>query len=87
MQISPKDSFEIAFNAACGLLEAGDLPAAEQQLQLALRVGELVLQCLLGNYAIEWVCTWRAESSSCSWRCAWVSWHLALACSQTFQRA
>lgn len=40
LQISPKDSFEIAFNAACGLLEAGDLPAAEQQLQLALRVGE-----------------------------------------------
>lgn len=39
-QISAKDSFEIAFNAACGLLEAGDLPAAEQQLQLAVRVGE-----------------------------------------------
>ncbi|KAI7836263.1 hypothetical protein COHA_009853 [Chlorella ohadii] len=43
VQISPKDSFEIAFNAACGLLEAGDLPAAEQQLQLALRVGEEAL--------------------------------------------
>jgi hypothetical protein len=40
-QISAKDSFEIAYNAACGLVEAGQLPAAEEQLQLALRVGEL----------------------------------------------
>lgn len=43
MKISPKDSFELAFNAACGLLESEDLPAAEQQLQLALRVGEEAL--------------------------------------------
>ena len=39
-QISAKDSFEIAFNAACGLVEAGQLRAAEEQLQLAVRVGE-----------------------------------------------
>ena len=44
LQISPRDSFEIAFNAACGLLETGDLAGAEQQLQLATRVGE---RCLI----------------------------------------
>lgn len=40
LQISPKDSFEVAFNAACGLIESGKLKEAEQQLQLAVRVGE-----------------------------------------------
>lgn len=43
MKISAKDSFEIAFNAACGLVEAGQLRAAEEQLQLAVRVGEEAL--------------------------------------------
>ncbi len=40
LQISPKDSFEVAFNAACGLIEGGKLGEAEEQLQLAVRVGE-----------------------------------------------
>ena len=40
LQISASDSFEIAFNAACGLIEAGQLRAAEEQLRLAARVGE-----------------------------------------------
>lgn len=42
LQISPKDSFEVAFNAACGLIESGKLKEAEQQLQLAVRVGEWI---------------------------------------------
>jgi hypothetical protein len=42
-QISAKDSFEIAFNVACGLVDAGQLRAAEEQLQLAVRVGEEAL--------------------------------------------
>ena len=40
LQISAKDSFEVAFNAACGLVETGSLQKAEEQLQLAVRVGE-----------------------------------------------
>ncbi|KAL4423713.1 hypothetical protein ABPG75_001014 [Micractinium tetrahymenae] len=43
MKISSKDSFEVAFNAACGLIETGKLKEAEQQLQLAVRVGEEAL--------------------------------------------
>ncbi len=39
MKFGPRDSFEIAFNAACALLGAGDAPAAEQQLLLAQRLG------------------------------------------------
>ena len=39
MKFGPRDSFEIAFNAACALLGAGDTPAAEQQLLLAQRLG------------------------------------------------
>lgn len=39
-QVSPRDSFELAFNAACGLLETGDLPGAEEQLHMAVRAGE-----------------------------------------------
>lgn len=42
LQISARDSFEVAFNAACALLDAGDLPAAQEQLQLAVRVGACV---------------------------------------------
>ena len=38
-QISPRDSFELAFNAACALVEGGDLAGAQEQLQLAVRVG------------------------------------------------
>ena len=39
-QASARDSFEVAFNAACGLVEVGQLRQAEEGLQLALRVGE-----------------------------------------------
>ena len=38
-QITGKDSFEVAFNAACALVEAGSLAEAERQLQLAQRIG------------------------------------------------
>ena len=40
LKITPQTSFEIGFNAACGLLEEGSLEAAEQALYLAKRVGE-----------------------------------------------
>jgi hypothetical protein len=39
-QMSAQDSFEVAFNAACALIESGSLAEAEKQLQLAQRVGE-----------------------------------------------
>ena len=40
MKISPKDSFEIGFNTACGLLAAGDYAKAHSELELAQRLGE-----------------------------------------------
>ncbi|GAB4817516.1 hypothetical protein N2152v2_004562, partial [Parachlorella kessleri] len=43
MKMSPQDGFEVAFNAACALIEAGSLREAEKQLQLAQRVGEEAL--------------------------------------------
>ena len=39
MKFGARDGFEVAFNAACALLGAGDAPAAEQQLLLAQRLG------------------------------------------------
>ena len=43
MKISSKDSFEIAFNTACGLIAAGDFTHAQRELEHASR---------LGNYSI-----------------------------------
>ncbi len=43
MHSSVADSYELAFNRACALMEEGDYPAAEEQLQLALRTGALVI--------------------------------------------
>lgn len=43
MKMSAQDSFEVSFNAACALLEAGSLGEAERQLQLAQRLGEEAL--------------------------------------------
>lgn len=40
MKISPKDSFEIGFNTACGLLAAGDCVSAQDKLQHAQRLGD-----------------------------------------------
>ena len=46
MRIPPTDSFEIAFNRACGLLQQGDAAAAEEQLLLGQRLGQLHHICL-----------------------------------------
>ena len=40
MKISPKDSFEIGFNTACGLLAAGDCVSAQDKLEHAQRLGD-----------------------------------------------
>lgn len=40
---SLEQGFELAFNAACGNIEAGKLPESVEQLQLARRVGEEML--------------------------------------------
>jgi len=49
MKISSKDSFEIAFNTACGLVAAGDFSRAQKELENATRLGTsfgfLLLQC------------------------------------------
>ena len=39
MKISSKDSFEIGFNTACGLLAAGDCVKARSELEHAQRLG------------------------------------------------
>ncbi|KAK9826948.1 hypothetical protein WJX74_001295 [Apatococcus lobatus] len=43
MRIPPGDSFEVAFNRACGLLQQGDAAAAEEQLLLGQRLGREML--------------------------------------------
>ena len=40
MKISSKDSFEIGFNTACGLLAAGEYVKAQRELEHAQRLGE-----------------------------------------------
>ena len=40
MKISSKDSFEIGFNTACGLLAAGEYVKAQSELEHAQRLGE-----------------------------------------------
>ena len=40
MKISSKDSFEIGFNTACGLLAAGDYVKAQSGLEHAQRLGK-----------------------------------------------
>ena len=47
MQASTADSYELAFNRACALVEQEDYAAAEQQLQLALRSGVVTLSLSL----------------------------------------
>ena len=39
MKLASGGSFELAFNRACGQLAEGNLGAAEEQLQLAMRIG------------------------------------------------
>lgn len=43
LHIAPKDSFEAAFNIACGFIEEEKYPRADEQLQVAYRVGEETL--------------------------------------------
>ena len=52
MQISAADSYELGFNRACALLDQGDYPAAEEQLQLALRAGAPSGIRALGHYNV-----------------------------------
>ena len=42
--VEPRDSFELAYNAACCLLAAGALNRAEEMLGLALKVGRAALE-------------------------------------------
>ena len=68
MKFGPRDSFEIAFNAACALLGAGDAPAAEQQLLLAQRLGA----------QSELACRWRLWSVTCWTACWYAAWEPAV---------
>jgi signal recognition particle subunit SRP72 len=44
MKITSKQSFEIGYNKACGLLELGQYAAAESELKQAFRLGEAALR-------------------------------------------
>jgi hypothetical protein len=46
MKVSPDDSYELAYNAACALIGSGRLEEAEEQLQLARRLGERAWACV-----------------------------------------
>ncbi|KAI8463766.1 MAG: hypothetical protein J3K34DRAFT_526736 [Monoraphidium minutum] len=43
LKVTPKSSFEVAFNRACGLVEGGDLGGAETALRVAVKQGEEAL--------------------------------------------
>ncbi|KAG2499929.1 hypothetical protein HYH03_002216 [Edaphochlamys debaryana] len=43
LKVKPRDSFEVAFNRSCGLVEAGQLGAAEGELRMALKLGRETL--------------------------------------------
>ncbi|GBF97135.1 signal recognition particle subunit [Raphidocelis subcapitata] len=43
LKVTPKASFEVAFNRACGLVAEGDLAGAETALRVALKQGEEAL--------------------------------------------
>mmetsp|Transcript_17379 Transcript_17379/g.37521 ORF Transcript_17379/g.37521 Transcript_17379/m.37521 type:complete len:686 (+) Transcript_17379:137-2194(+) len=43
MKVTAKQSFEVAFNKACGLVESGQYAAAETELRLALKLGRETL--------------------------------------------
>mmetsp|Transcript_20977 Transcript_20977/g.35805 ORF Transcript_20977/g.35805 Transcript_20977/m.35805 type:complete len:705 (-) Transcript_20977:159-2273(-) len=43
MKVSPKDGYEVGYNKACGLLDAGDWSAAETELRMALKRGRETL--------------------------------------------
>lgn len=38
--MSSKQSFEVGYNKACGLLDGGQLAAAEAELRAAIKLGE-----------------------------------------------
>lgn len=40
MKLSPKQSFEVGYNKACGLVDTGDFAAAEAELRMATKLGE-----------------------------------------------
>lgn len=41
LKVTPKSSYEVAFNRACGMVEGGDLAGAEMALRLAIKQGEM----------------------------------------------
>ncbi|PNW85354.1 hypothetical protein CHLRE_03g182500v5 [Chlamydomonas reinhardtii] len=43
LKVKPRDSFEVAFNRSCGLVEAGQLASAEGELRMALKMGRETL--------------------------------------------
>ncbi|KAG2448342.1 hypothetical protein HYH02_006924 [Chlamydomonas schloesseri] len=43
LKVKPRDSFEVAFNRSCGLVEVGQLGTAEGELRMALKMGRETL--------------------------------------------
>ena len=76
MHSSAPDGYELAFNRACALVEQGDYPAAEEQLQLALRTGAMKgheedLSCV--RVWADCLCIRQHVTA-----CLWLQWHQAI---------
>lgn len=48
LKVTPKSSFELAFNRACGLVEEGNLADAETALRVAIKQGGFVCEVRTG---------------------------------------
>ncbi|GLC63488.1 Signal recognition particle core component [Pleodorina starrii] len=54
LKVKPRDSFEVAFNRACGLVAGGQVAAAEGELRLAIKLGrETLFEEDLGEEEVE----------------------------------
>lgn len=73
-QASPKDSFEVAFNSACALLETGELEAAHERLQMAQGLGEETLmdEGLEEEELAKELVPITAQLAYVAQRCAWI---------------
>ena len=66
MKITSKDSFEIGFNTACGLLAAGDYASAQDKLEHAQRLGDPpYIEVLIRGLCCVHAVVWSSSSTEC----------------------
>ena len=69
MKISSKDSFEIGFNTACGLLTVGDYAKAQSELEHAQRLGKHCRVSSNSQIFYEWILSWFNHLASLDGTC------------------